>query len=68
MRRRRQRAVKEPEIDYDLMRYAEIAYKCADTIWRDAFDVRANLGEEKFNKIQKAAEEIIRTIGPHLPL
>lgn len=67
-RRARKKIVEEIEASYELTRYAETAYRCADAVWRDAFDVREELGERKFKKIQGAAEVIIRNLGKYLPL
>lgn len=53
---------------YRLTRYAETAVRFSDIIYRDAFDVRCQLGDRRFRKILKAVEDIVHILGPYLPL
>lgn len=67
-RRVRTASVISEDDKYSLMKYAEFAVRGADAIYRDAFDVRCQLGDRRFKKILKAAEDIVHVLGPYLPL
>lgn len=67
-RRVRTASVISEDDEYSLMKYAETAVRAADIIYRDAFDVKHQLGDRRFKKILKAAEDIVHILGPYLPL